>query len=106
MHEITKLNPKSRENTTIKLKKPQKGKQTKNKNKCFIPGLQLILNRIPHIQGIDLAEAQELVRHDMAAIVTYPLRAGQKRKRDDTEEKEEEAEKPEPSKKKKTGEKR
>ncbi len=64
-----------------------------------------MLNRIPHMRGIDLAEAHELVKHDVAAIVSYPLRhAGKKRASDEPEDEPEdepgESEKPGPSKKK------
>ncbi len=43
-----------------------------------------MLNRIPYVRGIDLAEAHELIKHDVAAIVSYPLRhTGEKRTSDE-----------------------
>jgi hypothetical protein len=46
-----------------------------------------VLNRIPYVRGIDLAEAHELVKHDVAAIVSYPLRhTGKKRASDEQED--------------------
>jgi hypothetical protein len=60
-----------------------------------------VLNRIPYVQGIHLAEAHELVKHDVAAIVSYPLRhTGKKRASDEQEDEQVGSEKPEPSKKK------
>jgi hypothetical protein len=60
-----------------------------------------VLNRIPHVRGSDLAKAHELVKHDVAAIVSYPLRhAGKKRASDEPEDEPGESEKPGPSKKK------
>ena len=60
-----------------------------------------MLNRIPYVRGIDLAEAHELVKHDIAAIVSYPLRhTGKKRTSDEQDDQPGGSEKPEPSKKK------
>jgi hypothetical protein len=60
-----------------------------------------VLNRIPYVRGIDLAEAHKLVKHDVAAIVSYPLRhTGKKRASDEQEDEQGGSEKPEPSKKK------
>jgi hypothetical protein len=63
------------------------------------------MNRIPYVREIDLAEAHKLVKHDVAAIVSYPLRhTGKKRASDEQEDEQGGTEKPEPSKKKqKTG---
>jgi hypothetical protein len=67
----------------------------------LFPGWQLVLNRIPYVRGIDLAEAHELVKHDFAAIVSYPLRhTGKKRTSDEQDDEPGGSEKPEPSKKK------
>ena len=60
-----------------------------------------MLNRIPYVRGIDLAEAHELVKHDIAAIVSYPLRhSAKKRTSDERDDQPGGSEKPEPSKKK------
>ncbi len=60
-----------------------------------------MLNRIPYVRGIDLAEAHELIKHDIAAIVSYPLRhTGKKRTSDEQDDQPGGSEKPEPSKKK------
>ena len=78
------------------------GAQAKTTLICvLLPGWQLVLNRIPYVRGIDLAEAHELVKHDVAAIVSYPLKPTGKRKTaEESEDETDDTPKPGPSKKK------
>ncbi len=53
------------------------------------------------MRGVNLAEAHELVKYDVAAIVSYPLKhTGKKRAADEPEDESDESEMPGPSKKK------
>jgi hypothetical protein len=60
-----------------------------------------VLNRIPHVRGVNLEEGHELVKHDVAAIVSYPLKPTGKRKTaEESEDETDDTPKPGPSKKK------